>query len=91
MVVVGGGSSHSIREIQTDRLIPPRRPDPVLTRKNLSPGRVFLSCGPQITNERRQEYNDVLGPCQRIKNLVEQNGDIDRLEKESKSYRPQHC
>ena len=54
-------------EIQLDHLIPPRRPDLVLIdkKKNLPPS------GLQSRNKREQKGRQILGTCQRTKNVVE--------------------
>ena len=61
-------------EIQTDRLIPARRPDLVIINKKLTWHHVnFCSSGRlQSENKRKQKNTQLLGPCQRTEKAVEQ-------------------
>ena len=70
-------------EIQTHHLIPIRRPDQMQInkqeserkRENLPTYGFCRSSGPQSENENNLREIQVLGPCQRIKEAEEHEGD----------------
>ena len=67
-------------EIQTDHLIPARTPDQVIIKEkkeNLPQSVLFRHGRSESETLRKPKERQVLGPCQRTKNVMEHDGDGD--------------
>ena len=68
-----------IMKIQTDPLIPARRPKIVITDKkieeNQTNSRICCPGGPQSEDQRKRKERQILRPCQRTKSVMGQESD----------------